>query len=210
MTGTAALLFKKIRVFGGLLSWRKGPCGSQACLPDLRAPSPSPDPRCSLFIPASLNEFITLWGSTLPKCNVLLPLSAKSLNWVYIYYFDLLVASKRGFFSGPLCGLLCFPAERRDQFFFTPLSFLKVCFKGLTRKQAPGEYWIKKNQLGHGLVEIWGTAVWRSERKKVPPDDWSGKRKCALTKFVLVFSLKWKLWVYVAPKILTQYVMGNS
>lgn len=54
---------------------RKRPCRSQACLPAWKPLSPSLEPCCSLFIPAALNEFITLWGSALPKCNVLPPLS---------------------------------------------------------------------------------------------------------------------------------------
>lgn len=66
-------------VFGGDFKEagrRKGPCRSQACLPDWKTLSPSLDPCWSRFISAPLNEFITPWGSALPKCNVLPPLSA--------------------------------------------------------------------------------------------------------------------------------------
>lgn len=86
------------------------------------------------------------------------------------------------------------PRGERRRVFFSP-PFLKFCSRGLTRKQAPGGILNEnKNQLGHGLVKIWGAVVWRSESRKVLGDDWSGTRKRTLTKFVLVISLKSKLW----------------
>lgn len=80
-------MFEQPGLYGRTMIWllergwslqgrRKGPCRSQACLPDWKPLSPSQVPCCSLFISAFLNEFITLWGSVLPECNVLPPLSA--------------------------------------------------------------------------------------------------------------------------------------
>lgn len=90
---------------------------------------------------------------------------------LHLLFWPFAEASKRSFFSGPLRRLLCLPAEWGDEFFFfLPLSppppFLKVLFQGADKKASSrGILNENKNQLGHGLVEIWGAAVWRSERE---------------------------------------------
>lgn len=157
---------------GRLLGRRKGPRRSQACLPDWKPLSPSPDSRCSLFISASLNEFITLWGSALPKCNVLPPLSARraSIESTFII-LTFRYSLKEELLFGPSPQTFVPPrGVRRRVFFFLPLSppppFLKVLFQGADKKASSrGILNENKNQLGHGLVEIWGAAVWRSERE---------------------------------------------
>lgn len=91
-----------------------------------------------------------------------------------------------GAFSGDFCASC---GVRRLAFF--PLLF-EVLFQRVDKKASSrGILNENKNQLGHGLVTIWGAAVWRSERKE--GDDWSGWRKRTLTTFVLVFSLKTKI-----------------
>lgn len=68
-------------------------------------------------------------------------------------------------FWGLLRRLLCLLQSEETGVFFS--SFLKFCSRGLTRKQAPGGILKEnKNQLGHGLVTIWGAVLWRSERKE--------------------------------------------
>lgn len=147
---------------GRLLSRRKGPCRSQACLQDWKPLSPSLDPCCSLFISASLNEFITLWGSALPKCNVLPPLSVRRAS---IESTFIILTFRRSFFSEPLCRLLCFPADWGDEFFFH-LPF-KVLFQGADKKASSrGILNENKNQLGHGLVKIWGRRRVKIREKK--------------------------------------------
>ena len=131
---------------GRLLGRRKGPRRSQACLPDWKPLSPSPDSRCSLFISASLNEFITLWGSALPKCNVLPPLSARraSIESTFII-LTFRCSLKEELLFGPSPQTFVPPrgVRRRVPPPLHLLLFSKFCSRGLTRKQAPGEYWMK-------------------------------------------------------------------
>lgn len=64
-------------------------------------------------------------------------------------------------FSGDFCASC---GVRRLAFF---LLLFEVLFQGADKKASSrGILNENKNQLGHGLVTIWGTAVWRSERKE--------------------------------------------
>lgn len=71
------------------------------------------------------------------------------------------------FGSSPQTFVLPRGVRRLAGFFLSFSSFLKFCSRGADKKASSrGILNENKNQLGHGLVTIWGAAVWRSERKE--------------------------------------------
>lgn len=145
---------------------RQGPCRNQACLSGWKPLSHSLDTCCSGFISTYINEFITPWGSALPKCNVLPLLSVWGVSIESTFIILTFRLPQRGAsFLGPSQETFVPPAEWGDWRSFS--FFLKFCSRGLDKKASSrGILNENKNQLGHGLVTIWGAAVWRSERKE--------------------------------------------
>lgn len=106
--------------------------------------SPCPDPCCSLFIPAPLNEFITPWGSALPKCNVLPPLCAWRASIESTFIILTFRYPQRGApFALLPADFLCFPAECGLLRLFL-LRLFEVLFHEAEKKsELRGEYWMK-------------------------------------------------------------------
>lgn len=118
----------------------RGPCRNWACLSGWKPLSPSLDTRCSGFISTSINEFITPWGSRLPKCNVLPLLSVwgVSIESTFIILTFRYSLKEELLYWGPSQETFVPPRGVRRLAFFLSQTFLKFCSRGLTRKQAPG------------------------------------------------------------------------
>lgn len=93
------------------------------------------------------------------------PCGDSQLN-LHLLFWPFSIASKRNFFIGGLLRrLLCLPAVWGDWRFFSLRPFWSFVPGGWQESKLQGILNENKNQLGHGLVTIWGAAVWRSERK---------------------------------------------
>lgn len=154
--------------------------------------SPCEDSRCSPFIPASLNEFITLWGSCLPKCNVLPLLSVwrASIESTFIILTFRRPQREASFPDSLLSADFCASRWERRRVFSFPPPFIKFCSRGVDKKASSG-----------GNIE----SKWKSirpwpwgdmGRRRVKIRERKRCRKSQVTTFVLLLDLMVGFWDY--------------